>query len=93
MLTCHCLFPCNRVVYLSVGSCLFKQLNLAEKALVLNFVPDPRVRVEGVHRSRNIFSLGTHQNFSLRLCLDSTGKCTSEIGLHILFLPIVNSTM
>ena len=26
----------------------FKRLNLAEKALVLNFVPDPRVRGEGV---------------------------------------------
>ena len=26
----------------------FKRLNLAEKALVLNFVPDPRVRGKGV---------------------------------------------
>ena len=34
--------------------------------------------------------LGTYQNFSLRIFRDSTGKCTSEIGLRILFLLKVN---
>ena len=45
----NCLFPCNRVVYLNCrfvfnSNSKFKRISLAEKALVLNFVPDPRVR-------------------------------------------------
>ena len=57
VLACHCLIQYNRVVYLSQLCCFmfnsnskFKRPNLAEKALVLNFVPDPRVRVEGFMR-------------------------------------------
>ena len=41
----NCLFPCNRVVYLSVVSCLIliSSISLRLKRHVLNFVPDPRV--------------------------------------------------
>ena len=54
----------------------FKRLYLAEMALVLNFVPDPRVRGQGVPMrvpctDPEIFFI----RFLLRICLDSTGKC------------------
>ena len=74
---CVCVCVCTRLSKLSVSmqkgcvsECLFmfnsnskfKKPNLAEKALVLNFVPDAQVWGEGVsvrvmHRFRNIFHL------------------------------------
>ena len=68
----HCLFPCNGVVYLSVSNSEFKRLNLAEKALVLNFVPGPRVGGEDVSvrvpcTNPEIFFTWYSLKFSLRI--------------------------
>ena len=56
----NCLFPCIRVVYLSVVSYKFKLLNLAEKARSKFRTRPSGVRRGSVsegpmHRSRNIF--------------------------------------
>ena len=58
----------------------FKRLNLAEKPLVLNFVPDPRERGEGVSvrapcTDPELFFPRYSLKFSLHIFLDSTGKC------------------
>ena len=64
----------------------FKRLNIAEKALVLNFVPDPRVRGEGVSvrapcTDPEYFSLGNISRCAFFLI-------APEIGLRILFLLV-----
>ena len=80
----NCLFPCNRVVYLSVVSCLiliskFKQLNLAEKTRS-KFRTRPSgvrrgsVREGPMHRSRNIYHSVLIKISSCAFFLDSTGN-------------------